>query len=168
MEISIKTLSLFGAVVFTGLSAGLFFAWSVSVIPGTQKIGSEAYLEAMQSINRAILNPMFFMVFFGSLLFLGASSYYQFHVGKSAFWLMIIAAITYLIGTIAVTGLGNVPLNDQLEHTNLNQLSKAELHDLRLYYESKWNRFHLIRTTCAVASFILAAASIFNTLKLMK
>ncbi|OEK06502.1 anthrone oxygenase family protein [Roseivirga misakiensis] len=168
MDISIKTLSLFGAVVFTGLSAGLFFAWSVSVIPGTQKINSEAYLETMQSINRAILNPVFFMVFFGSLLFLGAASYYQFHVSSSAFWFMLIAAATYLIGTLAVTGLGNVPLNDQLESTQLNLLNKVQLEDLRSFYESKWNRFHLIRTICAIASFVFATASIFSTLKFIK
>ena len=52
MELSIRSLVLLATVVLTGLSAGFFYAWSVSVIPGTQKIAHSAYLESMQSINR--------------------------------------------------------------------------------------------------------------------
>lgn len=65
MEITIKSIVLLGTVILTGLSAGFFYAWSVSVIPGTQHISDTSYLQAMQSINRAILNPLFFVVFFG-------------------------------------------------------------------------------------------------------
>lgn len=58
MEISIKTITLFAAALLTGLSAGLFYAWAVSVIPGTRKVTDMIYLETMQSINRAIRNPL--------------------------------------------------------------------------------------------------------------
>ena len=78
MDISFKSIILFGAVVLTGLSAGLFCAWSVSVIPGTKRVADLAYLETMQSINRAILNPVFFLIFFGSVVLLSISSIYHF------------------------------------------------------------------------------------------
>ena len=80
MDISIKSAVLFGAVILTGLSAGLFYAWQVSVIPGTQKVGDLTYLESMQSINRAILNPAFFLIFFGSLILLILSSIFEFQI----------------------------------------------------------------------------------------
>ena len=162
MEISIKSFILFGAVVFTGLSAGLFYAWSVSVIPGTQKITDPAYLETMQSINRAILNPAFFLVFFGSMLFLSVSSIYQFHTNKVTFWLMLSSSIFYLIGTIGVTGLGNVPLNDQLDALILVKMNANKMSEFRKLYESNWNRLHLIRTVFAVVSFLLATTAIFT------
>jgi len=162
MEISIKSIILFGTVVLTGLSAGLFYSWSVSVIPGTQKIADPAYLETMQSINRAILNPAFFLVFFGSMLFLGISSIYEFHTNKATFWFFLTSSIFYLIGTVGVTGLGNVPLNDQLDALDLVKMNTIKMTEFRQFYESNWNRLHLIRTVFAVTSFLLAVLGIFT------
>lgn len=156
MEISIKTLILGAAVLLTGLSAGLFYAWSVSVIPGTKKVPDLTYLETMQSINRAILNPAFFLVFFGSMVLLSISTVYEYHGHRWSFAFILIATILYLCGTIGVTGLGNVPLNNQLEALSIDQMSVEELKDLRTFYENRWNRLHLIRTLFAVSSFILS------------
>ena len=119
------------------------------------------YLETMQSINRAILNPAFFLVFFGSVLFLSVSSIYEFHSSKWAFGFMLASSITYLIGTVGVTGLGNVPLNDQLDIMKLAEASSEKIAEFRKYYESNWNRLHLIRTSFAVLSFLLAVMALF-------
>lgn len=162
MEISINSLTLFGAIVLTGLSAGFFYAWSVSVIPGTQKIVNSNYLETMQSINRAILNPAFFLIFFGSIVFLSIGSVYQFHTSKTAFWFMLTASALYLIGTVGVTALGNVPLNNQLDALNINEMSPEKLSEFRDFYENKWNRLHLIRTIFAVGAFLLSLLAVFT------
>ena len=161
MEISIKSIILFGAVVLTGLSAGFFYAWSVSVIPGTQKIVDSAYLETMQSINRAIINPAFFIIFFGSIIFLSIGSIYQFNSDQTTFWFMLFASVLYLVGTVGVTALGNVPLNNQLDLLNLNELTSQKLSRFRNFYEDKWNRLHLIRTIFAVGSFLLSLMAVF-------
>jgi uncharacterized membrane protein len=160
MEYSIKSFIMLGAVVLTGLSAGLFYAWSVSVIPGTQKVMDTTYLETMQSINRAILNPAFFAVFFGSLVFLSIGSIYEFQTNGTVFWLLLGASISYLIGTLGVTGLGNVPLNDQLDALQLMELSTEKVVAFRKYYEDNWNRFHMIRTAFAVLSFLLVTLAV--------
>jgi len=157
-----KSFTLVGAVVLTGLSAGLFYAWSVSVIPGTQKISDGSYLESMQSINRAILNPAFFLVFFGSMVFLLVASVYEFTNNKTAFWLMLLATIFYTIGTVGVTALGNVPLNDQLEALSLSELTQEKAAAFRNFYETEWNRLHLIRTVFAVLSLLLATVSLLT------
>jgi uncharacterized membrane protein len=167
MEVSFKSLVLIGSVVLTGLSAGLFLAWSVSVIPGTKKLVDLTYLETMQSINKAILNPAFFVVFFGSLILLSLSSISEFNGNKLAFWLLLGAAITYLTGTVGVTGLGNVPLNDQLEALNLADMSIQKMVEFRSYYETNWNRLHVIRTAFALLSFLLAVLALFiQTIKI--
>jgi len=168
MELSIKTLSIFGAVILTGLSAGLFYAWSVSVIPGTQKVSDSTYLQTMQSVNRAILNPAFFSVFFGSALLLILASFFQYDGDRLAFWLTLSATIMYLGGTIGVTGMGNVPLNDQLDALQLKELNSAKLTEFRLYYESKWNRLHAIRTAFAVGSFALILLAVISQIKIIK
>ena len=92
MEISIKSITMFSAVMLTGLSAGLFYAWAVSVIPGTKRVPDTVYLETMQAINRAILNPAFYLIFFGSLFLLVVSTIQQFQAGLS-FWLMLAATL---------------------------------------------------------------------------
>ena len=151
---------LLGAVILTGLSAGLFYAWSVSVIPGTKRVDDLTYLQTMQSINRAILNPSFFLVFFGSGILMGVASIYEFHSGKLAFALMTSGAVCYLVGTIGVTGMGNVPLNNQLDAYNIAENTTSQLAQFRQHYERKWNQLHLIRTVFAVLSFALAVMAL--------
>lgn len=161
MELSIKSISILTAVVLTGLSAGLFYAWQVSVIPGTKKVIDMTYLQSMQSINRAILNPAFFLSFFGSLIMLTISTIQQWNTGTT-FWLLLGATLTYLIGTFGVTALGNVPLNDTLEAMDLAGLAEGASAEFRHFYEEKWNRFHLIRTACSILAFLLSVLAIYS------
>lgn len=161
MDITIKTILLFGSVILTGLSAGFFFAWSVSVIPGTLKVPDLTYLETMQSINRAILNPAFFLIFFGSLALLSLASIYEFHTSRLVFGLVLGSAITYLLGTFGVTALGNVPLNNQLDVLDLAQMNVEQIREFREYYEARWNRLHGIRTLFAVIAFLGVGLALF-------
>ncbi|PWH82317.1 DUF1772 domain-containing protein [Algibacter marinivivus] len=155
-----KTTALFITILLNALSTGFFFAWSVSVILGTKKVGDFTYLESMQSINKEILNPAFFIVFFGSLIMLVMSASMQFN-NKSMFGLVLASAIIYLIGTFGITAFGNVPLNNELEALNITKLSILELKNFRTYYESAWNQYHNIRTISSIISFILLLISIF-------
>jgi len=164
MEISIKTITLFSAVLLTGLSAGLFYAWMVSVIPGTRRVPDHIYLETMQAINRAILNPAFFLIFFGSLILLAISTIQHFQSGVT-FWLLLAASLIYLLGTFGVTSFGNVPLNNALDALELSELSIDLMAETRQQYELKWNQFHLIRTIFSVLSFLIALLGVFTQMK---
>lgn len=155
MEIQIQNISLNASIILTGLCAGLFYAWSVSVIPGTQKIDDLSYLKSMQSINREILNPAFFLVFFGSLIALVCSTYFTYSVNTKGFVFLLIATLTYLIGMIGVTGTGNVPLNNQLEALNLTELRTKDMAQFRQHYELRWNKLHTYRMLFSVLSFIM-------------
>ena len=163
MEVSIKSFFLFGSIILTGLSAGFFYAWAVSVIPGTLKIADSTYLETMQSINRAILNPAFYLIFFGPIIFLIVSGIYEYPVNKTSFVLLLISFIAYLIGTFGVTAFGNVPLNDQLDILKLAELNIDQLTEFREYYEERWNRLHLIRTIFSVLSFLFSVLGLIAT-----
>lgn len=161
MLLTTKSITLLIAILLTGLSAGFFYAWEVSVIPGTRKVGDLTYLETMQSINRAILNPAFFIVFFGSLLLLAVSTFQQYGTGL-AFWWLLAATLTYLVGTFGVTAFGNVPLNDTLDVFELAEQAGEQLEKFRQRYESRWNRLHTIRTIFSVLSFILSLLAAFT------
>ncbi len=155
MEINLRTLTLLLAIITTALSAGLFYTWTISVIPGLKNISHRSYLDAMQSINRAILNPGFFIIFFGSMVLLIMSAYLQYKVSANiSFWLIVGAIIFYGIGTMGVTIFGNVPMNESLDLINLSKLSTDELKLTRLSYEGKWNQFNTIRTVFSLLAFI--------------
>jgi uncharacterized membrane protein len=159
MEISNKNLVLFAAIVLTGLSAGLFYAWKISVIPGTKRVNDLTYIQVMQEINRAIINPAFMLLFMGSL-FIQVLSVIQ-HRNTNVFWILLAAFVTYFGGTILVTILGNVPLNNNLESLKISGMSPEQLSQNRNSYETKWNKLHTIRSLFAILSFVLLLAGQF-------
>jgi uncharacterized membrane protein len=116
----------------------------------------------MQSINRAILNPLFFLVFFGSIVALGVATSYHIQTDKLVFGLLLTSSLLYFFGTVGVTGLGNVPLNNELEALNLSAIGLEKLKAFRSYYETQWNRLHVIRTFCAIGAFLLAVMTVFT------
>jgi uncharacterized membrane protein len=148
------------ALIGTGLVAGLLYGWAVSVIPGTRRVGDRTYVETMQDINRAIINPAFIVPFMGMPVALGAASVLHFRTGSSGQgWLLAGAAGTYLVGVLGVTVAGNIPLNDALDEFDLPAADGDDLAERRRTYERPWNRFHRLRTAAAVGSFGLAAAA---------
>ncbi|MEO9806023.1 MAG: DUF1772 domain-containing protein [Reichenbachiella sp.] len=163
MEFTLNKSILYVAVLLTGLSAGLFYAWMVSVIPGTKRVGDLVYLEVMQSINRAILNPGFYLIFFGSLLLLASSTIQQYQISVNlSFWLLLSAALSYLIGTVGVTMLGNVPLNEMLDKIDLTTLEPNQLYDIRIRFEPRWNQLHMFRTVFSVLAFSASLLAIIT------
>jgi uncharacterized membrane protein len=163
MELPLRTIITFLALLTTGLSAGLFYAWQVSVIPGTKRVSDQSYLETMQHINRAILNPWFMFIFIGALAFLIWSTYLHYQmVDKGVFILLLLATLSYAGGTFAVTAAGNVPLNNWLDPINLTALIDLQLVEIRANYEVKWNRYHLIRTVFSVISFSLLLVALLT------
>lgn len=147
----------------SGLIAGLFYSYSCSVNPGLGALSDAGYLAAMQSINRAILNPVFFFSFMGTLLLLPINTYQHFGTG-SRFYLLLAAAAVYIIGSFGVTMFGNVPLNDALDKMNLTGASEQELAAHRLRFEVSWNRLHAVRTYASVLSFVLVLLACLTTI----
>ncbi|RUT69945.1 DUF1772 domain-containing protein [Flavobacterium cupreum] len=149
-----KTITLLLATLFTGLLAGVFFTWSNAITPGIGRLYTLSYLRAFQEMNRTILNPLFFLVIFGAMFFSFATAY--FHKSNTVlFWLFLSAAVIYFIGVFLLTIMGNVPLNEMLNKTDLLTISLEDANVLREKFEAKWNTLHLIRTIVAVISFLL-------------
>lgn len=145
------------ATIATALIAGLFYGWSVAVAPGLGKLGDREYLGAMQSLNAAIQNPLFFLSFMGAAILLPLSAVLQ---GREAFstrfWLLAAAAAVYILGVFAVTAAGNVPLNNGLAAFRLDGASAEEMRRQRVLFEGLWNRLHTVRTFAVISALVLA------------
>lgn len=151
---------LYVAIFLSGLSAGFFYSWLVTVIPGTKKVPDISYLQTMKSINKEILNPYFFIIFFGTFLLLIICTYM--HWESKVVSSLLVASTVFYAGVIGVTILGNIPLNDQLEATDISVLDKTSLTEFRSKFEIPWNLFHLLRTLFALLTFFLTLATLFT------
>lgn len=160
---SFQNIVLFFTIFFSGLIAGLLYSYSCSVNIGLNVLPDEQYLNVMQSINRKIQNPYFFICFIGLLLLYPLTLWNLYHLdSKVSLYLLLIAAALYFIGVFGITVFGNVPLNDKLDHFVISTASKNEITAMRQAFETPWNKFHFLRTVSAILSFSLAILSLFK------
>ena len=154
MKINYKIIVLILSILFTGLTAGLCFTWFNAVTPGIGRLDNLSFLKAFQAMNRAIINSQFMIIFMGPTILLFVNAV-LFRTNNTTFWLFLIAAIIFFIGIGLLTVFGNVPLNEMLDNSNLESLSKLELQTLRNKFENPWNRWHTLRTASSITSFSL-------------
>ena len=141
---------------------GIFFTWTNAVKPGIGTLDDMTYMKAFQAMNRLILNPLFYIVFILPVLTISISTYMSFGSTKLyVFELFLLSTLLYVLGVFLITILGNIPLNELLENTDLEKISLTELSDLRGKIENKWNNFNLIRTVSSFISFLLLVICLF-------
>ncbi|MCS3869633.1 putative membrane protein [Chryseobacterium ginsenosidimutans] len=156
------TLLLIVTATLTALIAGLFYAYSCSVVLGLGKLSDTEYLKSMQSINREILNPVFFMSFMGTAFLLPISTFI-YRGQHPVFLLLLLATLAYLLGVFAVTMFGNVPLNDQLDKFDMANSTAQKIKEMRDTFENRWNFLNNIRTIFSVITIVLTVcACIWN------
>lgn len=153
---NILIMSLFLVTLMTGLMAGVFFTWSNAVKPGIACLADIEYLRAFQAMNRVILNPVFYIVFFIPVLSLLLLTVLLYNSAIPwVFELALLACGVYLPGVFLLTVLSNIPLNNRLNEQNLDEFNSAAARTLRNDIELKWNSYNLIRSITASFSFML-------------
>lgn len=163
MEFNLKIIMLLLGIIGTGLTAGLCFTWSNAVTPGIGMLDDLTFLKSFKAMNRAIINRNFLFVFFGPILLLFLNIYFQKGGNSIAVWAFSLAAVLFFIGVFLVTVLKNVPLNELLDKTILEQATQIELADLRNRFEQPWNRWHMVRTVSSTLAFtLLLIGLLFN------
>jgi len=73
--------------------------------------------------------------------------------------LLIGAFVIYWGGAFGVTVLGNIPLNEILDQTNLESITVEDAKVLRTSIEIKWNNLNLIRSVSSGITFLLLIIS---------
>lgn len=152
------TVFLLITAVLTALIAGLFYAYSCSVVLGLGKLSDTEYLKSMQSINREILNPVFFMSFMGTAVLLPVTTF-LFRGEQPVFIFLLLASAAYLIGVFGVTVAGNVPLNDMLDKLDISSSTTEAVKQMRESFENRWNLLNTIRTVFSVISIVLVVCA---------
>jgi uncharacterized membrane protein len=105
-----------------------FFAFSTFVMPALARLQTTQGIAAMQSMNITAINPLFMLALFGTAvacLFLGVFALLKWHQPSSVY--LLVGSLLYLIGTILVTMVFNVPLNDALAAAKPDSPEGADL-----------------------------------------
>ncbi len=145
------------ATAGAGLVGGIFFAFSNFVMKALALAPGTEGARAMQNINVTVLNSLFFAVFFGTGLVALIIAVATPNVWNAPGAVMgRVAALLYLFGTLGVTMLFNVPLNDRLAAARPdNGLAETWAH-----YLTAWTRWNHVRTIAALLAAVLFALSI--------
>ena len=142
------------AVLGCGLMAGVFFAFSTFVMRALARLQPAQGIEAMQSINRTVINPWFLGVFLGTAavcILLASTALWRWQQPGAVY--LLVGSLLYLIGTVLVTIFVNVPMNNSLESVDPAS-NNASGHWAN--YLARWTAWNHIRTTAA----LLGAASL--------
>ncbi|HYN06392.1 MAG TPA: anthrone oxygenase family protein [Vicinamibacterales bacterium] len=145
------------AALGSGLIAGLFFAFSVSVMRALSRIPAPAGIAAMQAINVVILNPVFGLVFFGTAvasLFLGGVALLRWSEPGSVY--LLAGALFYVIGSFVVTLVFNVPRNNALARMDAAAGDAGGGWSRYVAEWTAWNHVRLIASLVASAAFTIA------------
>ena len=150
------------ALVTMGLMAGLFYAFSISVMLGLAKTDDRTFVLAMQRMNQAIQNVAFGPVFVGAFAFTGAAAYTQNKLGARNVVRWVLASLALYVVALAVTFGVNIPLNEKLRLAG-DVDSIPDLAALRRSFEGPWVAGNAVRTLVATAALgCLAQAAVLH------
>jgi uncharacterized membrane protein len=137
-----------------GLVSGIFFAFSAFVMQALGRLPPAQGIAAMQAINVEVLNRWFFTAFFGTAVGCLLSTVVSLSMwrGPAAIYRLTGGAL-YLVGTILVTIVFNVPRNGALAAV---APASADGASVWVDYVKGWTVWNHVRAAAALA----AAASL--------
>lgn len=142
------------AALFCGLMAGFFFAFSFLVMRALEVQPGVAGMPVMQTINVVVFNPIFGIAFSATPAFcVLAMNTALVHRREPAANYALAGGALYLAGTLYVTVLGNVPLNDALAAVDATSSAAAAMWATYLREWVPWN--HLRTAAAFVAAGLL-------------
>ncbi|MFG2492188.1 DUF1772 domain-containing protein [Streptomyces caniferus] len=173
---ALQTATLLVATLGAGLMAGLFTAFAYAVMPGLRRSDDRTFVQAMQNINRAIVNGWFLLPFLLPIPLLVLAAILAWNgPGRIALPWILAALVLYLAGFL-VTGGVNVPLNNTLDKTPTNEGPSAsggsggsgdpadrsgDLQAARDGFEGRWVTWNLVRALAHTAAFGVLAWALF-------
>jgi len=149
-------LTLFAALG-CGLVAGVFFAFSAFVMKALARLPAGEGIAAMQSINVVVLNPWFMTAFFGTAaacVLALITSLLRWHEPGSAY--LLAGSVLYLVGSLLVTIVFNVPRNEALAAVAPTDPNGAKLWAGYVASWTAWNHVRMAASLAAAASFSVA------------
>ncbi|MDN3351208.1 anthrone oxygenase family protein [Actinomadura sp. DC4] len=146
-------------LLLTGAVAGVFFAYSVSVMMGLDAIGPEQAIAAMRGINDKIQNALFLTAFLLSPVAAAVTGVLLLVLGqRTAGVVFLLAGAVYVLGALVPSFAVNIPMNDALDAA---RPSAGEAARVWADYSSRWTAWNHLRTVSSLFSMVLAGLGMF-------
>lgn len=146
-------------LLLTGAVAGVFFAYSVSVMIGLDAIRPEQAIAAMRSINDKIQNAVFLTTFLLTPVAAAVTGVLLLVLGqRTAGIVFFLAAAAYVVGALIPSFAVNIPMNDTLDAA---RPSDAEAARVWSDYSSRWTVWNHVRTVSSLVSVGLVGLGLF-------
>src|SRR5262245_11376602 len=143
-----------------GVIAGVFFAFSTFVMNALARLTPAQGIAAMQSINLAVINPIFLGIFVGTAaacLLLAISAIFKWQKPGAGY--LLAGCLLYLAGTFLVTLVFNVPRNEALAAVDPVSADGAKFWTGYLSGWTAWNHVRLVAALAATALITIALCS---------
>ncbi len=140
------------ALLGCGIIAGVFFTFSTFVMKALSRLSPAEGMAAMQSINITVLTPLFFGVFLGTAvvcIILLVWSLLQWEQANSGY--VLVGSILYLVGSLMVTAVFNVPRNEALAEVDV---LSADAENIWVNYQTEWTTWNHVRTITSVLAVV--------------
>ena len=140
-----------------GLIAGAFFAFSSFIMPALKRLPPVHGITAMQSINKLAVTPAFMAALFGTAVAcLGLVACAVISSNGRTTALVLAGCVLYLVGSIGVTMVCNVPLNNRLAKLDPQSAEAPVRWDRFLTRWTAWNHVRTIAALAAAATLTIA------------
>ncbi|CAM4222006.1 DUF1772 domain-containing protein [Nocardiopsis rhodophaea] len=157
---TLRGIALIAATLTTGLVAGLFYAYAMSVMPGLSRAEDRTFVDAMQRINAAILNGWFALAFGGAPVLMIVSAALQLGPdGRTVVFAWIVAALVLYAVMLVITFVVNVPLNNTLDAAGAPDRID-DVASVRKHFEATWVRWNVARSVASAGAFACLAWSL--------
>jgi len=158
MQNEILTWGLLLAALGAALVAGVFLTFSDFVMRALNRTDPKAGIEAMQIINREVFRSLFMVLLVGSApLALLLAVYGVVGVGgRAAIWL-VMGAVFYGGGVMAVTVLRNVPMNEKLDAMDHRSAAAHFYWQTYVRAWTGWNHVRGVASLGTAACYLIGA-----------
>ncbi len=146
-----------GTALAASLMSGVFYAFSSFVMAALKQLPPAAGMAAMQSINVTAVGPGLMIPFFGTMIaaIAAAVTAVADWDGAVSIWL-VAGAVSYVVGTFAMTAVYHVPRNNTLEATGIDSPEAASVWQRYLEEWTRWNHVRALTSMVAALAFTIA------------
>ena len=133
--------------------AGVFGLFAHTIMRGLRTTDDRTFVGAFQAIDRAIINPLFMLTFFGALVASGTAGVLYLRDDDRPVLPWIVAAFALYLVVVVITMAVHVPLNDDLKAAG-NPERIADLAAVRdAFHETRWVAWNIVRTLATTVAF---------------
>ena len=145
------------AAVGSGLTGGVYFAFSTFVMRALDDLAGDRSIEAMQAINRRAVTPLFMTALFGTAAAAVALGTEGIDARSTREGQLLLAGASAYLASVALTVAVHVPRNERLAAV---ATSSSEAAGIWRRYSRAWTAGNHVRTACAVGACALFVAAV--------